>query len=349
MTVANVYGLYIPEVLDIVSLAPAFSPMVLDAAGEKVAVVMQAPKTGSIRKIHFRTGTVTSATDTDVRIETVDATTGNPTGTLFGTTTNVTVASASITANAWITTGALTADCAVTRGSDKIAIVIAPTGTPNYQVSYLTGNTNRNSPYNVHYTASWSKTTFSLPVIALEYSDGTLAIAPGVYPWSAINTHSYGNGSTPDEVALKFSLAAPVRVTGVWAIADLDGDADFVLYDSDGSTVLASTSTDKDIRSGTSTKSGEWLFAASQQLSANTSYRLSLKPTSATTLTTYSFDVASAAILDQLAGGRNFHHSTRVDAGSWTDTTTRRPFMGLIIDGIDDGAGGAGGSVAWIS
>ncbi len=52
--------------------------------------------------------------------------------------------------------------------------------------------------------------------------------------------------------------------------------------------------------------------------------------------------VDAAAVMDAMPWGQNFHFSSRVDAGSWTgDDVLRRPVMGLITDGLDDGAGGS--------
>lgn len=345
---ANVYGLTIP--VPSYSSAPVYASYTLDATGEKAAFVLAAPKTGSIRKLSFRTNTVTTPTDTDLRLESVSATTGNPSGTLFGTNTNVTVASASITANSWIT-GTLTADASVTKG-ELVAIVIAPSGSPNYTVAIASViNLAERLPYPALYTTSWAKNSASAGcVCAFEYSDGSYAFTPWVFPYSAFTTHSsISTSSTPDEIALKFKMAAPVRVCGAWLLADLDGNADIVLYDSDGSTALQTVSLDKDQRAVTSAGMLYITFPASQSLSANTYYRLAYKPSTVTGGAVYSGDVASAAIFDQMEGGQNFHYSQRTDAGAWSDTTTRRPFMGLILDGIDDGAGSGGGGVAWIS
>lgn len=342
MTVANVYGLMIPP-LFIGSAAPAFTSVLLDASGEKSAHIVQAPKTGSIHKVHWRTGTVTTPTDTDVRLETVELTTqGNPSGTLFGTNTNATQASASITSNTWITT-TLTADASVTRG-DVLAVVIAPSGSPNYNVSHAT-LANVGFPYRRQFTTSWiGGASSSGATCALEYSDGSFAYCPGVFPWSAINAHTIGSGSTPDEIALRFSFAAPLRVSGAWIAAEADGDWSLVLYDSDGTSALQTATRDKEVRSTNGfALHHHVIFPASQQLLASTTYRLSFKPTSATTGVIYSFDVAAAAILDQMEGGQNLHYSARTDAGAWSETTTRRPMIGLIIDGIDDGAGAGGG------
>lgn len=345
MTVANVYGLMIPQLPDSGgSLTPTLTNLLLDASGEKAAFVVRAPKTGAIRKVGFLARTVTTPTDTDVRIETVDLTTGFPSGTLFGTNTNVTVASGSITSNTWITSGALTADASVSRG-DLLAVVIAPSGSPNYNVAAFLSSIYE-FPYPLLYTTSYSKSSAS-PIVSLEYSDGSYAYIPGVTPCSTLTSTTFNSGSTPDERALKFRMAAPVRVAGVWAAIDLDNDAEIVLYDSDGSTALATVAMDKDVRRSTNSVYFHVQFASQVSLSASTYYYLAVKP-GASSVTLQEFSVSAAGVLDQMAGGQDFHFASRTDAGSWSATTTTRPFMGLIIDGIDDGAGG-GGSVAWIS
>lgn len=340
MAIVACPSLWIPQIpYGPTASAPSFTANALNASGIKFAMILQAPKTGSIRKIHFRTGTVTTATDTDVRVETVDGATGDPSGTLFGTTTNATVLAASITANAWVTSPALTADAAVTQG-DLLAIVLAPTGTPNYQVNGMTvGTSGVRLPY-LDLGTTYTKVTSNLPVVGLEYSDGSFAAIAQVWPINAINTHTYNNGSTPDEYALKFQLPVGARLAGVWLWADTDGDFDLVLYDN-SSTALLTKSFDKDNRQGTGIGFHFLRFGGSQAISANTTYQLAIKPTTATSLTIYSFDVNSAALLDQLSGGQNFNHSTRTDAGAWTDTATRRLFIGLMLDGIDVGSSAA--------
>lgn len=345
MTITTVNGMFFPEPWYIVG-STNLTNILLDAAGEKAAFILQAPKTGLIRKVHFRVGTVTTAQDTDVRLETVSTTDGNPTGTLFGTTTQATVTAASITSNAWITTPALTADASVTKG-DIIAVVIAPTGTPSYNVSTVTGMVASSAPtgfpYGAHFTASWAKLGEEI-LVALEYSDSSFAYSPHNFPVTSMSVATtYNVDSTPDENGLKFTLTAPVRVSGAWIAVDRDGDCDVVLYGSDGATVLASVSLDKDIDQSTTPRLSMVMFSSSVSLLANTAYRLVIKPTTVTSLTLYGLTVNAASLLDQMGGGQALHLTTRTDSGAWTDTTTSRPHLGLIIDGIDDGvsAGGA--------
>ena len=68
----------------------------MDANGEKVANVFVATKTGNISKIYVRFGTVTTPQDVDIRVESVDLTTGSPSGNLLAANTNGTILSASV-------------------------------------------------------------------------------------------------------------------------------------------------------------------------------------------------------------------------------------------------------------
>lgn len=317
--------------------------MLLDASGEKGAFVFQAPKTGSIRKIGVRFNTVTTPTDTDFRLETVDGTTGFPSGALFGTNTNVTVASASITSNTFVLSGALTADASVTKGQ-YIALVIAPSGSPNFNVALFS----QPSTYQLGITysaaflsAAWSKSGTWNP-FAVEYSDGSYAYIVGAIPASAVVDQAIASNTTPDEIALKFTLAAPARVAGMWAMIDPDADWDYVLYDSDGTTVLATASVDATNLVAVTDRYQPFLFATPVELTAGVARYATVKPTSTTGIGLALFDVPSAAAMDQMPGGQNFHYAARTDAGAWAATTTRRPLIGLLIDQISDGVGGGG-------
>lgn len=313
---------------------PSFTSNLINADTKKHAFILQAPKTGNIHKILFRSNTAATADTFDVRVETVDATTGDPSGTLWGTNTNATV---NVNAAGTVFTATLTADAAVTIG-DIFAITWVPTA-GSVSVSFCMFNDVLSGfPYTDLYGgASWTKAT-SAPVVGIEYSDGTYHAMPGTFPFSALNTNTYNSGSTPDERGLKFQLPCPCTVSGFWVDMDNDGDLTVKLYDSDGSTVLQSLAIDKDLRANTNYSVQLYRFAATQALLANTYYRLTLVP-GASNVTSADFDVPSAAALDQIGGGQNFHHTQRTDAGAWTDTTTKRPFMGLIVNGFDDATG----------
>jgi len=324
----------------ILDRSPAIVGITIDAASEKAAFVFRAPKTGTISKVAFRTETVTTGATVDVRLETVSTANGDPTGTLLGTNSNGSQVIADADDDTWFTTS-LTTGVAVTRGDLMSAVIVNPAGSPG---SMLIAELDDSLvfygfPYGDAYTASWSKRT-DYAIMAFEYDDGSYATVPQAFPVSNINSVAFNNTSDPDHRGLKFKLPFPFRLAGIWLLLDLDGDADIKLYDSDGTSVLATTSIDSNVRYTTSSKVLFVDFASPQSLSKDVSYRVVVEPTSATSVTLFDFDVNSAAVMDAFSGGQDFHHTEKKDAG-WTDTTTKRPWIGLLIDGFDDGAGGS--------
>lgn len=335
-------GLWIPHPYLKGASGPSLQDMLIDASTEKAAGVFMAPKTGTISKVGFLTKTVTTGVTVDVRLETVSLVNGDPTGTLLGTNSNGTQVILDADDDTWFTT-TLTTGVAVTKG-DLLAVVIANAGAGNMNIANASIDRPSNFPYTDLFTAAWVKDV-DIPVFSLEYDDGSYAHSPGVWPISAKPGTSFNTSSSPDERGLIFQMPFPFRVTGCWHHADIDAAADLVLYDSDGTTALETVSLDKDVRIGTSPRIFFLLFSGEQSLSANTNYRLVLKPTTTTNIRSEAFDVDAAAIMDAFEGGQKFHHTERTDAGAWTETTTRRPFMGLIIDGFDDATGGGAASI----
>ena len=193
-------------------------------------------------------------------------------------------------------------------------------------------------PSVAQYGASWASAA-EHPMIALRYDDGSVEpIGPTFYPISAMGTLSVASNTDPKEIGLYFKFPVPVKVGGFWLRADLDGDCDFVLYDSDGTTELESVIFDEDYRRG-ATAGGNIviLFATERALVADTWYRLAVQPTSTTAITLYYFDVNSAANMDGIEGGQNFHYTAKAAADTWSQTTTRRLWVGLLVAAVDDG------------
>lgn len=321
---------------------PTHASYTLDAAGKKAALVTHAHKTVTISKVGFRTGTVTTNGDVDVRIETVDATTGDPTGTLFGTTTNGTVTVNA--ANSWFT-ATLTAGASITQGTDRIAVVIVNT-TGSYLISSNDVNLwQSNLPYgDVYNNVSWAKQT-STPIVALEESGGAYSPIPGIFPALTYSAVAANTGSTPDEVGLYFTPSVTCRAKGFGVYADLDADADMVLYDSDGTSVLTSLSLDKDVRQQNAAGLILGNFPARPTLNGGSIYRLIFKPTTGTNTAIYQASAGSAAVLGAFPAGTGYQRTERTDAGAWTQTTTLRPLIFLLVDGIDVPSSGGPGRI----
>ena len=338
-------GFYHP---DPAGIPTSNAALVIDATGEKVAFIFQAPKTGNLWKVRFRTSTVATGDVLKVSFQNVDATTGDPDGTPDQYRL-ITVANGDD--NVWLTTGIVSSDGtdtgslrAVTRG-EWLAIVIEFNSYVAGNIQILSSGVSllpNNGGYADHYTSSWSKQSTIGCATAL-YDDGSIAYTPTLSPGVNASTSSFASNTTPDEYALKFSLPVPFTVGGAFAAVDLDGNADLVLYDSDGSSVLASASFDSDQRQGTGVNNMTALFSSEIALLANTYYYLAVKPTTTTGVTGRYSDVSAAADFDAFPGGQTMYWSQRTDAGAWADTTTRRPRISLLITKVGNDAGGGGG------
>jgi hypothetical protein len=82
------------------------------------------------------------------------------------------------------------------------------------------------------------------------------------------------------------------------------------------------------------------------ELAAGT-YRLIFKPTTTSHVTLYHYDVPSNAHFAAAEVGIGWYYTQRTDGGSWTDTDTKRPLMGLLFDGVDVSGGGGGSRFAY--
>ncbi len=327
-------GLWLPNPVHC-AVTPDVLGLSLTGVNSRHAVVFQAPKAGNIHKVHLPLQTVTTSTTMTIRVETVDLTTGDPTGTLWATNTSGTFTPSANSMNA-VT---LTADATV-NGNDIVAIVMKSNGgTPLSMLAACLNATTEASkfPYCDRFVSSWLSRQ-DRPMCVIEYSDGSIGYLPNCFSFATITTNTFNNGSTPDEYAMKFQVPFPCRSTGGMVLVDADGDFDCVLYE--GTTVKATVTHDKDVRDKTASAGGDFSFLWPNPgivLTKNTDYYLAVKPSSATNLSTFDMNFALAAHMDAMDGGQSFLQATRTDAGAWTPDTTKRPFASIILDQIDDG------------
>jgi hypothetical protein len=322
----------------------AFGNLLIDAAGEQAAFIGRVPKSGSITKVGFRVAAVSGAGNADVRLETVDTTTGSPSGTLIGTNTNATQAISA--AQAWYET-TLTAAASVTQGG-LLALVVANSSGAYNVSNWAVNNWGCINPHSQLFAGgSWTKQNTPGPH-AFGYNDATYSFFAGAPPASQVNLNLFSTTSTPDERGIKFRFPFRSRVCGYWCSVRILADFSVKLYDSDGSTVLLTDPCDQDVTSGTgSTATHISRFPGTATLEANTFYRLTVLPTTTTNISFGDFEVNSTAILDAYDLGQNIIHTERTDAGAWTDTSTKRGFCGVLIDQIDVASAAIGpGSLA---
>lgn len=327
--------------------AASLQAVLLDAANEKAANIFAATAAKAIRTVHVHTGTVTTGDTVDVRVETVDsASAGTPTGTLWGTNTNGALVIADGDDNAWKSVQ-LTADTAALALGDVFALVVVNGSAPgnlNIQ-TYLRGLTG--FPYATHFTTFWLKlSSTNGALIVPQYSDGTFEPVFGFTDVGGpITATTFNSGSTTNRRGNIFQVPTTCRAKGCWVYVDADGDYTVKLYDSDGSTVLATTATiNRFQRTGTAGALHFHPFTTTATLSASTNYRWALVPSSVTNLTTYDWDGPTAAYLDMFPGGQSMHRSL-FTSSAWVETTTARTLGGVILDGFGDDAGGGGSPI----
>jgi hypothetical protein len=340
------YGLPFPAWPTLLATTPAFVNFTIDANGEKAAIIFAASAAKAIHKVHFRTGTVTTGGTLDIRVETVDnAANGDPTGTLWAATTNGSSVVAGTDDNVWKSV-TLTADATVSIGN--IVALVAVCGSPGSLSLLGFGDQSTGFPYGDLYTGTWTK-NLVLPIMVPEYSDGSFEPIFGLSDTGdpVTTTSTFNSGSTTNRRGNRFTLPFPARAKGCWVWADTDGDYTVILYDTDGTTPLATTASVNNFqRQANAASIHLYPFTTTASLAAGSMYRLAIVPSSVTNVTVYDVAVVSAAMLDMFPGGQNCHLDIYT-SGAWVNTTTARTYLGVFLDGFDDGAqtGGGGGFI----
>lgn len=346
-----------PADLDFI-LSFAFANMVFDGSGDKCAFIFQSETTDAITHLGYRHGLRIGTPPTmQISLQSVDTTTGAPTGTVLG---GGSPASATFTPPAdttWDGTWrkiALANSYTPTRGQ-VLAIVV------EYSSGTIDGSNGMSATYDwgpdnggmfprsaINTAGTWAQQSRIPP-----YAYYTASACFG-QPVESVTQTTYLPSSTPDEYALRFALPAgwgdTYAVMGFRGFVKSPGTASSptftaTLYDTDGSTALQSLTLDVPPMGTSATgRIVEFIFdeATLSTLSFGSAYRIGITTTVQNTyLTTVDADTATEAAA--FPWGGDFYLSTRADAGAWTDDTTKRPAMELILADITEPAGGSGG------
>ncbi len=338
---------------------PAFGSVLMDATAEKIAFVGRVfnkdRATKNISKVGFRPGTVTinAASVIRVSLQNVSSTAGPPYQPDGAQDQFIDLTTASLATNTWYQTAALSGIRAVAYG-ELLAVVFEYqtfTAADVFNVSGFTAPAT--GPFfvsgTVLYTGSWAAVAVT-PNVILEFDDGTFGTLEGAYPSSALGSQAYNSGSTPDEYAMEFSFPFPCKVDAAWVTLQSATSAEFGILLYDGTSVMSGGNVSIDSNTISAAASVRFLivpFDNEISLAANTTYRLSLFPTTANNVTYHYSDVAAAGHSQALPLGASVALTTRVNAGSWAAaTTTRRPLMGIRVSACDDATGGSGTTIS---
>jgi len=300
------------------------------SGGSQYEMVFRIRRSGTVSKIGYLLGNVATG-DITVRIEGIDLTDGQADGVLVATGAEATQSLVSpADDNVWKTT-TLDTPVALTQGQ-LVAVVITHVSGASHQIASL-DEILRQSGY--PYIVTVGSLLSRAPLIAIEYSDGLYNEIPGCFPWSDVTSPSWDMNDTPDERAMKIKPTKSVKIIGFWVDFKhvIPGDVDFVLYDTNGTTVLETVTHDaqSEVTPGATLGTRVFMFTKEHTLTKGLVYRLSVKPLSANNCRIGVRDVDSVAVAAAAPGGADFGLSTRVDAGAWTDTDLQRINAGLYV------------------
>ena len=342
-------GVYVPGTMIRFGVSTNTYGTTLDAAGEFCGAVIQIPKDGNLTKIGFRTGTVTVSDAIEVRVETVDPTTGRPTGILIHADAYGIQVSVSANTTYWVE---LQDPVAVTKSYVPIAVVVKFNSYVAGNLIILHGLTFQSSsvmilPYIFHYIGStlFSNNLFAAPNFGLEY-DGVIEPLAGAFPAIASGAQSWGKNDNPDRHGLALSFPYSCEVIGIFFLIDLDGGTEIEFYDSDGITIIPKGTIvlDKDIKGSTAGVMSIITLTTPIELAKNETYRVVLHPTSTTNISLAHLDVTNdgaVEAMNAIDGGVDWYYtscnSPPTNITDWTNLLTRRPLMGFLINQLDDG------------
>lgn len=313
--------------------------------------------TKNISKIYFRFGAVTinSASVLRVSIQAISAAAGPP-GRGDGTVIqsgNIAGSNGSFTSNTWFPGVTLGATYSATPGQ-RFAVVFELTtfnASDSVVINGITASATGiyaegSSQYHVSEVGGVFTVNNLIPNILFECDDGSFGAFAGTMPCSALGSTTVNSGSTPDEYCMEFSVPFNCTICGAVAVttAAAAGDFSIILYS--GTTALQTESQDSTDQRSASSPGWTTVEFPETDLTANTTYRLAVRPDTATSITLPFLDVASASHFGAHPLETNFCTNSRTDAGAWgSPVTTRRYFILPKFSRIDDGAGGGGGMI----
>lgn len=366
--IGNGYGFLVaPNPFGSPLIHPSPAALVIDAAGESLAfcgkiLLSSGPGTSktldNTGKIHWRTGSVTFANgSTNLRIGIQDPTStginddswaSEPQADLVGGTDT-------ITANVVNTTPIESGSRSISYG-DHVCVVLELTGRGGADsVGIFRHNVNGLIPYIAHDTGSGPAVVSGLPMVAIEFGDGTLGyFTAESFPYVYEASSSFGTGSTPDEHALVFQFPCEVSIVGLFG--DLSGiagndDVEFLLYSNPLGTPVAERTVALDVSAfgtggGGSAKLDHSITAYT--LPANTKAAVGMRPTTANSVgyMRLNFNSGNGNLRKATTLGTNWSLCTRSDnAGAFgSEDTTILPMFGVRVL-FHDGAAAGGGVV----
>lgn len=322
----------------------------INDAAHQIWLLVTAPRTGVLAGFEFSVGaTSTVAGGSVVRFsfQSLDAFVNGPDGTIDQYRTR---SSAAVDADTWLFTGLITddgTDTGVPRSvvqGERLACVIdfdTFVAGDYFEIKCLETPGGGTNPPDIVSRETGEVLTV-LPTMALVYdtADGGAAyqFMSGCFPIWHPNYIQFQD--LDGEHGMQFSFPAPMLLSGVTILAaelDQAGESIMYFYDTDGVTVLDTIPVaylDAQLRYYTVR------FSQDFPIAANEIYRIVLISPGSHPIYLFTFEVAHADLMNAVEGGPSFRYTKR-DYGSvtWDDNELWRPWMALLIRGIDHQTG----------
>ena len=197
------------------------------------------------------------------------------------------------------------------------------------------------------YTTAWTGTA-GAPAMAIKYATG--AIYGFALSSNTVHVQIRSN-TTPDEIGCLFQVPAQMTCSGARVFAFGSGwgsaaTAEVILYNAAGTALATTTIGDKDYVDDSPTVNVYWDGVT---LSANTDYRIAIKPGVGTNGDIYTpkWTFESTAARAAVPEGARWQYTSRADAGAWTDDSASVCPMGLWVSDIVFVQGSGSGGAEW--
>lgn len=306
--------------------------------------------TKDIASVTLRWGTVTAAGTITLRIETVDATTGDPTGTLYDA--NAVITGIVPTSGVQTYTFSSVPTTGLTVGTQyAVVLITTAAGTTHSLAAHTTGVVPSRYPIIVSTTATavtrstFAEITQSCPCLAFTMDDATVEDC-GLLPYANNSTFTvYGTRAAALKIVLTRSESvAGVEVRAVTYTGTPAGDFRLRILDSSDAAVAGTTVTaDKDSLPNIANSGIVMRLPVPVTLTSGT-YRVVIdSASSANASNCWTVSAATFLLSGAVPSAFRFSTTTDVTAGppvTWTDSTTDIPGIALILDSQVAGTSG---------
>ncbi len=332
--------------------SPTFNTQGLTASNSRLGYIFMAEEDATISHLWVRNVSVTGVSPVyRVSLQTLNSATGVPSGSLVAVGAEGTFTPSGSTGGVWV---ALTTPVSITRGTFYGIVIDYSSGTidgSNFAVFGTAVNGLASTENSLAYFAYAAAGTYAKSANSqftlFGYKSSSKVYGRPISTMSTTSASSSGHRVTSKVPALG-GAGTTYKVRGIRiALTTPSSSSSFTagIWDSAG-TALQTVSVDTDqLRSSSVAGStAEIIFSGTlSTLDADTAYYVGVE-NSGTTITLTHLEVANNEDFDPFPAARNLYLSTW-NGSAWSDTTTRRPIIELIIDDVTVSGGGTSGSI----